>query len=113
MILAPGTPILTGAKWGIVDDGEKFHGGGASGKLKKSIVGKTADSILLIGRNNLEIGTKAESFKGAPYPKYVQEGTENKDGSTKMPARKFLFFSQRMVKQIINTINADIANQLP
>ncbi len=101
--LAPGTPILTGLT----------GGGKASGKLKKSIVGTTSDSILLIGKISLEIGTKATSAGGAPYPIYVQEGTKNKDGSEKMPARKFLFFSQRMVKQIINTINADIAKQLP
>ena len=106
-ILAPGAPILTGAKWGIVDDGEKFYGGGPSGKLKRSIIGNTADSILRVGKASLEVGTKAESLKGAPYPLYVQEGTK-----TGMPARKFLFFSQRMVRQIINAINADIENQL-
>jgi len=111
-ILAPGAPILTGAKWGMIDEGEKFHGGGMSGKLKRSIIQTTADSIVLIGKRSVEFGTKAKSFGGAPYPLYVQEGTENKDGSERMPARKFLFFSQRMVKQIINTINADIANQL-
>lgn len=96
MRLAPGTPILTGltAK------------GKASGKLKKSIVETTSDSIIQIGKRSLVLGTKAKSIKGAPYPIFVQEGT------SKMPARKFLFFSQRMVKQIINTINADIANQL-
>ena len=112
-ILAPGASILTGAKWGIVDDGEKFHGGGQSGKLKRSIIGNTPDSIVRIGKRSLEFGTKATSLGGAPYPLYVQEGTKNKDGSERMPARKFLFFTQRIVKQILNTINADIANQLP
>jgi len=111
-ILAPGAPILTGAKWGMVDEGEKFTGGGQSGKLKKSIVEKTADSIIQVGLRSLVFGTKAKSLKGKPYPLYVQEGTENKDGSERMPARKFLFFSERMVKQIVNTINDDIANQL-
>lgn len=95
--LAPGTPILTGL------DAK----GRVSAKLKKSIIDKTADSIIQIGKRSLVVGTKAKSKKGAPYPVFVQEGTKN------MPARKFLFFSQRMVKQIINTINADIANQLP
>ena len=95
--LAPGTPILTGIN----------SAGGASGKLKKSILDNTADSILRIGKNSLEVGTKATSNKGAPYPTYVQEGT------TKMPARKFLFLTQRLVKQIINSIEGDIANQLP
>lgn len=94
--LAPGTPILTGLT----------PGGGMSGKLKKSIIGKTSDSIIQIGKRSLVLGTKAKTLKGAPYPIFVQEGAK------KMPARKFLFFSQRMVKQIINTINADIANQL-
>lgn len=100
---APGTPILTG----LTPKGK------VSAKLKKSIIGTTSDSIILIGKRSLEVGTKAETDKGAPYPVYVQEGTENEDGSEKMPGRKFLFFSQRMVKQIINTIEADIANQLP
>lgn len=95
--LASGTPILTG----LTSQGK------VSGKLKKSIIETTSDSIVRIGKRSLIIGTKAKSRKGAPYPIFVQEGT------SKMPGRKFLFFSQRMVKQIINTINADIANQLP
>jgi phage gpG-like protein len=95
--LAPGTPILTGLT----------RGGKPSGKLKKSIIGNTVDSITRVGKTSLEVGTKALSQKGAPYPSFVQEGTKN------MPARKFLFFTQRIVKQIINTINADIGNQLP
>lgn len=97
MRLAPGTPILTGLN----------PSGKASGKLKKSIIETTADSIIRIGKRSLEVGTKAKSAKGAPYPVFVQEGTK------RMAGRKFLFFSQRMVKQIVNTINADIANQLP
>jgi phage gpG-like protein len=113
LFLAPGAPILTGAKPGSIKDILNVTGGGMSGKLKKSIINTTADSIVLIGKRSVEFGTKAESKDGAPYPVYVQEGTENKDGSERMPGRKFLFFSQAMVKQIINTINADIANQLP
>jgi len=107
MILAPGAPILVGAKPGITKKGKLIAGGGISAKLKKSIVGTTKDSIIQIGKRSLVLGTKAKSEKGAPYPLFVQEGTG------RMPARKFLFFSQRMVKQIINSINADIANQLP
>jgi|GEM_PF-2333367 len=106
-VLAPGAPILTGALPGSVRLGRKVSGGGVSGKLKKSIIGQTKDSITRVGKLSLEVGTRAESEKGAPYPLYVQEGT------SKMPARKFLFFSQRMVREIINTIDADIANQLP
>lgn len=94
--LSPGIPILTGLT----------PGGRPSGKLKKSIVETTSDSIIRIGKRSLEVGTKATSNDGTPYPILVQEGTRN------MPARKFLFFSQRMVGQITNTINADIANQL-
>lgn len=97
MILAPGTPILTGVK----------RDGGQSGKMKRSIIGKTGDSIIEIGKNTLVVGTKAVSRKNAPYPKFVQEGTK------KMASRQFLFFSRAMVGQIVNTINADIANQLP
>ena len=96
-VLSPGVPILTGVK----------PKGGQSGKLKKSIIGTTSDSIIDIGELTLSLGTKVVSKKGAPYPKYVQDGT------TKMDSRQFLFFSQAMVKQIINTINADIRNQLP
>lgn len=104
--LAPGAPILVGAKPGSIRDINSVIGGGISGKLKRSIVNKTSDSIVLIGKRSVEFGTKATSKDGAPYPVYVQEGTK------KMPARKFLFFSQRMVGQIINTIEADITNQL-
>lgn len=95
--LSPGTPILTGLK----------RSGAVSAKLKNSIIGNTGDSILRLGKRSLVLGTAAKSRKGAPYPIFVQEGT------SKMAARKFLFFSQAMVKQIINTINADIDNQLP
>lgn len=94
--LAPGTPILTGV-----------NKSGVSGKLKKSIIGNTSDSIVRVGARSLELGTKAKSAKGSLYPKFVQEGT------SKMPSRQFLFFSQAMVRQIMNTIGADIANQLP
>ncbi|MGY5854062.1 MAG: hypothetical protein RTU92_10880 [Candidatus Thorarchaeota archaeon] len=107
MILAPGAPILVGARPGITKKGKLIAGGGISGKLKQSIVGATRDSILQIGKRSLIVGTKARSRKGAPYPLFVQEGT------SKMPARKFLFFSQRMVQQIVNAIDSDIANQLP
>ena len=94
--MAPGTPILTGLT----------SRGRISGKLKKSIIGKTSDSIIQVAKRSLIIGTKAKDSKtGEFYPKKVQEGIGQ-------PARKFLFFSQAMVKQIINTINADIANQL-
>lgn len=93
--LAPGTPILTGVT--------KFGPGGA---LKESITEYTKDSIVRIGLRSLEIGTKAESQAEAPYPIFVQEGT------SKMRARAFLFFSMAMVKQITNTIEADIINQL-
>ena len=105
-ILSPGAPILTGVNPGKVKNGKKKSGGGASGRLKRSIIEKTSDSIIRIGKVSAEVGTKATSSKGAPYPKFVQEGTK------KMQARKFIFFSQRMVREIVNTINADIGNQL-
>ena len=92
--VSPGTPILTGIR---------------GGKLKNSIINTTADSIVLIGKRSVEFGTKAKSSKGYPYPLVVQHGTKDK----KTPGRKFLFFSQAMVKQIINTVDADIDNQLP
>lgn len=110
-ILAPGSPILTGAKSGKTEFGKKVSGGGASGKLKKSIVEVTSDSIVRVGETSLEVGTSVVNEKGEPYPIFVQEGTEKK-GKKVMPARKFLFLSKRMVKQIINTINADIGRQV-
>ena len=94
--LNPGTPILVGLK----------KNGSVSGKLRDSVIGNTSDSVLKIELRSLVVGTKAKSSKGKPYPVFVQEGTKT------MPARKFLFFSQRMVRQIINTIKTDIANQL-
>lgn len=109
MVLAPGAPILTGALPGRTKDGQLLSGGGQSGKLKRSIIETTGDSIIRIGKRSLEFGTDARSKKGYPYPQVVQKGT--KDGRT--PGRKFLFFSQAMVKQIMNTIDADIQNQLP
>jgi len=105
-ILAPGAPMLVGAKPGIVQGGRKFIGGGISGRLRNSIVDKTSDSIIRIGKNTLEVGTSAKSKNGFAYPRAIQ------NGSSKMPARKFLFFSRAMVKQIMNTINADVANQI-
>lgn len=106
MILSPGAPILTGSRPGKTRNGLLVSGGGVSRKLKRSIIETTTDSVIRIGVRSLELGTKAESSKGAPYPRYVQDGTR------KMPGRKFLFFSQAMVRQIINTIDADIKNQL-
>jgi phage gpG-like protein len=93
---APGTPILTG----LTPEGR------VSGKLKKSIIGQTSDSILLIGKHSLVVGTKAQSPEGDFYPRDVQEG------KGRMPARKFLFFSQAMVGQIMRTIDAEIARLL-
>lgn len=107
MVLAPGAPILTGPLAGKTKNGQLLSGGGKSGKLKRSIIDTTGDSIIRIGKSSLVVGTKATTKKGAPYPHFVQEGTK------KMPKRKFLFFSQAMVKQIINTIDADIQKQLP
>lgn len=111
-ILAPGASILVGAKPGSVRAGKKISGGGISGKLRDSIISNTSDTVLRIGKRTLVFGTKATTDKGKPYPRYVQEGTKNRDGSIKMPGRKFLFFSQRMVRQIVRTIDADISNQI-
>lgn len=75
-----------------------------TGRLRDSIIGNTSDTILRLGKRSLEYGTKARD-KGRFYPRMVQEGIG-------MPARAFLFFSKRMVKQIMNTVKADIENQL-
>jgi hypothetical protein len=97
--LAPGTPILVGAK----------PGGGISGKLRDSLLGTTPDSVLNIGKISLIIGTKAKSRRGKPYPVYVQEGTTNPDGTTKMPAREHWFLTDKMVEQIFKTVDTEIA----
>ncbi len=97
-ILSPGVPILTGVN----------PLGGQSGKLKRSIINVTSDSIIEIGVRSLTFGTEVRSNKGYPYPQVVQKGT--RDGTT--PGRKFLFFSQRMVREITRTIDADIKSQI-
>jgi len=104
-MLAPGAPILTGAKPGKLLHGVLFSGGGISGKLKESIIGNTDDSITRVGKLSLDVGTKAKSQKGYPYPFVVQLGT--KDGST--PSRPFLFLTKKMVDRIINTTDGQIA----
>lgn len=104
-ILAPGAPILVGAKKGSVIKGSRVSGGGISGKLRDSIIGTTPDSVIRIGKKSLDFGTKARSEKGAPYPYYVQHGTD------KMASRPFLFLTARMTKQIINTIDAEITSK--
>jgi phage gpG-like protein len=71
-----------------------------SGKLKDSIVGVTSDSINIIGDSFLVIGTKL------PYAKYLDEGT------SKMPARKRLFLTEKMVKQIMKVYTAHIDKSL-
>jgi len=101
-ILAPGALILVGAKGGKVKKGKKISGGGISGKLRDSIIKSTPDSVLNIGKLSLIIGTKAKSKRGAPYPFYVQNGT------SKMPARPYLFLTDKMVDQIIKTVDEEI-----
>lgn len=107
-ILAPGASILVGAKRGKVKKGKRISGGGMSGKLRDSIIKSTPDSVLRIGKLSLIIGTKAKSKRGKPYPIYVQDGTENEDGSVKMPARDYFFLTDKMVDQIIKTVDEEI-----
>lgn len=101
-ILAPGASILVGANPGSVIGGFLKAGGGISGRLRDSIVGTTPDSVLRITKKSLEVGTKAKTKRGAPYPVFVQRGTQ------KMASRPFLFLTKKMVKRIINTIDDQI-----
>lgn len=89
--IAAGTPILVGVTKT-----------GASGKLRDSLIGTTPDSVLRIGKQSLEVGTKALSAKGAPYPVFVQGGTE------KMKPRPFWFLTDKMTNRIINTIDDEL-----
>lgn len=59
-----------------------------SGRLRDSIVGNTRDSILKITDSSLILGTSV------PYATYLDQGTK------KMPARKPLFLTKKMIEQI-------------
>ncbi len=105
-ILAPGAPILVGAKKGRTKAGKLVSGGGISARLRDSIIKTTGDSIIRIGKLSFEVGTSVKSSKGFPYGKAVQTGT------SKMPARPYLLLTDPLVKQIINTIDDDIISIL-
>ena len=87
--IAPGKPIL------VVD-----------GALRDSVIKDTADSIIEISEDNAIVGTEVD------YSFWVQEGTKNKDGSVRMPARPYLALTIPIVDAIANTIEADVLNQL-
>jgi phage gpG-like protein len=70
------------------------------GKLRDSIVGKTKDSILNITEDSLIVGTSLF------YARFLDEGTK------KMPARKPLFLTRKMIEQIIKTYDAHIEKRL-
>ena len=61
----------------------------ATGKLEKSLTIKSQDSIELITKKTMILGTKTKNEKGAPYPVFLQNGWKTKSGST-VPARPFL-----------------------
>lgn len=67
-----------------------------SGRLRDSIIGSTKDSVLEIGNAFVRIGTKL------PYAKFLDEGTN------KMPVRKPLFLTTKMVEQMIKIYAANI-----
>jgi phage gpG-like protein len=71
-----------------------------SGRLGNSIVGQTSDSILKITPDSLTLGTRV------PYARFLDEGTK------KMPARKPLFLTEKMVEQIFKTYEAHIEKRL-
>lgn len=70
------------------------------GKLRDSIVGKTKDSILNITDDSLVVGTSLF------YARFLDEGTR------KMPVRKPLFLTRKMIEQIIKTYDAHIEKRL-
>ena len=105
-ILAPGAPILVGAKKGRTKDGALLSGGGRSGRLRDSIIKTTGDSIIKIDKLSFEVGTSVTSKKGFAYGKAVQVGT------SKMPARPYLLLTDPLVKQIVNTIDDEIMSIL-
>jgi hypothetical protein len=91
--LAPGAPILVGPK----------ESGGISGIMRDSILKTTPDSVIRVGKLSAEVGTKAKTRKGFPYPIAVHGGT------SKMPARPVIFITDKMEKMIMKTIDAEIA----
>jgi len=98
-ILAPGASILVGARRGSTVNGVLKSGGGVSGKMRDSILKTTSDSVLRIGKTSMEVGTKAKTRSGAPYPRFIQKGTG------KMASRPFLFLTKKMVKRMFNTLD--------
>lgn len=87
--IAPGKPILV-----------------LTERLKKSVLGNTTDSINEQTKSSARVGTTT------PYAAWVQDGTENKDGTVKMPARPFLILTASMVDAIANTVGDDVFGQL-
>ena len=77
-----------------------------SGDLRDSIGGITSKSILKLTAFSATIGTKL------PYAKYLDEGTENKNGTIKMPARPPLFLTDVMVRQMMASYDKNIARGL-
>lgn len=88
--IVPGAPIL------------KF-----GGRLKRSLTGRgNADTIRKIGKQSLVQGTEVE------YALWVQEGTKNKDGSEKMPERKFLFIDNAQSIRLERILADYVASRL-
>jgi len=77
-----------------------------SGDLRDSIGGSTSKSILKLTAFSATIGTKLS------YAKYLDTGTENEDGTVKMPARPPLFLTDKMVEQMIKIYDKNIARGL-
>ncbi len=71
-----------------------------NGRLRDSIVGNTKDSILNITDDSLVVGTSLF------YARFLDEGTR------KMPVRKPLFLTRKMIEQIIKTYDAHIEKRL-
>lgn len=61
-----------------------------TGDLEKSITSPHAPgSVFFLSKKVLIMGTNWTNKRGAPYPKFLQEGTK------KMPARRFVFIEGR------------------
>ena len=90
-ILAPGAPILTGAKWGIVDDGERFHGGGMCGKLKNSLLEKLRTQVYCSAKIVLRSEPKSHLSKARPIRSTSRKERKIKTDPKKWQLENFYF----------------------
>ena len=92
--LAPSTKVSKKSEWGFVYPILR-----ASGLLMASLsVDGHPNSIKIINKRSMELGTNVTTKKGVPYPIYHQEGRPG------LPKRPFIFIGVEQVKEARATI---------